>query len=351
MVFPMMLAAAAIGAGGNILGGLLGSKAQDKANEQNYQIALLNYYNQIEQQRQAQYEARRQEGESKLGSTDYEGSSVQWVPGKGWVQTLGDAARIRQDAYNKEEIAQLQDLQTKRQQGYRTLARQGRQGNQADALYQAMARNYRRDPSEAIGRKNRMTTEAANEGFDTALRNAMVDNIRTGGGNQAKIASQFGRDKFNALRKAFMENAEGAVEGEENRYMTEQGNYENMANPLAQMAGQPFDAAYNPRGQDLSSLLQMAMGAGGNASSRLQSAMSTQAPGLDFKHEPNMGIATTIAQAGSSLAGAMNYYDATRGGGMTNYSNYSQRGYYPPAPGGGSSGVAANMYKGNVGLF
>ena len=39
MVFPMMLAAAGIGAGGNIISGLLGNSAQQQANEQNYQIA------------------------------------------------------------------------------------------------------------------------------------------------------------------------------------------------------------------------------------------------------------------------------------------------------------------------
>jgi transposase-like protein len=352
MVLPLL--AAAIGAGGSIAGGLIGARSQDKANEQNYQIALLNYYNQIEQQRQAQAEAHRQDAESKLGSTDAEGNTVKFVPGVGWVQTRSAKGEEYAGELRKEELAQLQDLKNKREQAYKVQGRKGRQGNMSDALYEAYARNYRRDPSSLIGRKNLMATEASNEGFDEAMRQAMVDNIRTGGGNQAKIASQFGRDKFNSLRKAFQENEIGAVEGEENRYMQEQGNILNMANSLAQQAGEPFDAPFNPRSQDITSGLQSAMGQGAGTASRLQSAFSQQYPDFNFQHEPNMGIPNTIAQATQIAAGGINLYDATRNPGQTSYANYAGggsqgRNYFPPAPGYSNSGVAANMYNKGTG--
>lgn len=352
MPFPMMLAAAGIGAGGNIISGLLGNSAQQQANEQNYQIALMNYYAQEQARRESQYEASRQDRESKLGTTDAQGNRTYFKPGVGWVSELSGEQSELSDLYREEELAGMQDLKAKRGQMYKNLARQGREENTAGGLMEAMMRNYRGDPSQAVGRRNRMTAEAANEGMDTAMSAAMVDALRTGTGGQAKIASQFGREKYDALRKAFLENAEGAQEAEDTRFIGEQGNLANLYNAFATRASAMPDAAYNPRNLEGATAAQLgqAMTGGANSSNRLQAAMSQKPADFNYTAEPNFGLANTIQQAGAGIAAGMNVYDSTRGAGPQSYGGYARTGYFPTAPSGGSN-IANSMYKQNTGLW
>ena len=85
------------------------------------------------------------------------------------------------------------------------------------------------------------------QAMDTAMQSAMNDALRTGTQGQANIAIKFGREKYDALRKAFMENAEGAQEAEDTRFIGEQGNLANLYNAFATRASAMPDATYNPR--------------------------------------------------------------------------------------------------------
>jgi hypothetical protein len=309
MVLPLLAALlpSVIGAGGSIFSGILGSNAQQDAADQNYAIALMNYYQRQSEHDDSVTEARRQEGKSDLGTTDAQGNRSYFKPGVGWVTEMSDKSKKMQDLYENEEWQQLvQDLPAKRQKMFENIARQRGEGGYADAILQAMQRSYREDPSEIVGRRNRMSAEGITEGMDKTLNTAMRDAMRTGNTGAGKIASQIGREKSSMLRKAFMENEEGARGESENRFMTNLGNLGNLYNTFATRASGEVPASYNPRNLEgqANEQLSGSRSAGQNASGSLLNAIAKGIGDLDFKAEPMYGMANTVQTATNALTGA-----------------------------------------------
>jgi hypothetical protein len=340
MVLPL-IAAAAIGAGGSIISGMMGSSAQRKADEQNYQIALMNYYQREQERQDAIMEARRQEREGKQGVTDAAGNRTYYKPGVGWVTELSRESQELQDLQRREEGLQLaQDLPAKRSKMFENIARQRGEGNRADALMEAMGRTRRESVDDVVGRRNRMSTEAINEGMDTALSSAMREALISGSSNAGRIAEDIGRSKSKQLRTAFMENEEGAREASEANYFNKQGNLANLYNTFATRASAMPDAPYNPRNIEgiANEQLSGARSAGGQSSGALLNAIGKQGGTMDYKAEPLYGPANTVQSTANVLSGALDqyYYGNKYGSAHDDYNNYAYGGQSPYQKGRGS---------------
>lgn len=338
MVLPLI--AAGIGAAGNIIGGILGSSAQKKADRMNFEIAKANLIMEQKARAEALAEAHRQEAEQKLGTTDAWGNKYHFVEGQGWVVDLSPKSREMQDLYHGEEIQQMaQDLPAKRAQMFNNLARQGREENAASGLLQAFLRNYREDPSAIIARRNLMSEQGLNESTDSVIQAAMQNAVRTGSSNAGTILAAINKQRGGDLRKAFMENQEGASQDAESRYFTEQGNLANMYNTMATRASGMPNVDYNPRnleGQE-NEILGNMRGGTQTANTNLLNVLGSSPGKLDYTAQPNYGIANTVAQAGSTIAAGINQYDASRNSNdfsynSSPYGNYAYTNYYPPAP-------------------
>lgn len=349
MVLPLL--AAGIGAGASLIGGLMGSSAEKQAAQMNYNIALMNYYAQQEQFRQATAEAQKQAAESKLGSTDAQGNRTYFKPGVGWVTDLSPQQKQLQDMYNAEETTQIaHDIPIKRRMMMENVGRQQQEGGFADALMAAMQRLRPQDPQEIIGQRNLLSAEGINEGTRPAIETATRNALRMGNtSGAADIASRIGVGQGEALRKAFMENEIGARDQSNANFGTAQANLANMYNTFATRASALPDAPYSPRNIQGDPNAQRS---GSASSGALLNALGRAAPELNYQQPALMGMANTIQNLGSDILGIGQGYDAR------NFRNQQQGGYgdylggyynkqnsnnFPAAPSG--------MYKGNVGQY
>jgi hypothetical protein len=332
-----------IGAGASILGGLMGSSAEKKAAKQNYEIALKNLGFQKETRDLLIAQALRLEKEQKLGTTDAYGNKYHYVEGQGWVVDLSPRSKAAQDLQYGEEVTQLaQDIPAKRRQMFTNLARQGQEENVAGGLREAFQRARSEDPQDIIARRNLMSAEGINEGADATTQLAMQNAVRTGSSNAGQILSAIGKQRGSDLRRAFMENAEGATAKSQDDYMTKLGNIGNLYNMFASRASGLPDAPYNPRNIEGSAneiLGGMRSGAS-QMGSNLLSAFGRETPQMDYTAQPQYGMANTIAQAGRLLGSAFDNGGGW-GSGMDMYGNY--------ASSGGARG--ADYYKQNTGLW
>jgi hypothetical protein len=350
MVLPLI--AAGIGAGASLIGGFMGASAEKQAAQMNYNIALMNYYAQQEQFRQATAEAQKQAAEGKLGTTDAQGNRTYFKPGVGWVTDLSPQQKQLQDMYNAEETAQVaHDIPIKRRVMMENVGRQQKEGGYADAIMAAMQRARPQDPQEIIGQRNLMSAEGINQGtrpaIETATRNALRMGNTTGA---ADIATRIGVGQGDALRKAFMENEIGARDQSQANFGTAQANLANMYNTFATRASATPDAPYNPRNITGN---PAAMSAGNAAQGALLNAYGRAAPELNYQQPVQYGAANTIAQLGNNILGmgqgqdAYNYRQQQQGGYgsyLGNYYGSSSGNQFPSAP-------SSSMYKGNTGRY
>jgi hypothetical protein len=340
-----------IGAGLNLVGGLLGSSAEKKANDQNYQIAQQNLLWQQEQFRQLMEESHRQQAEGKLGYTDAQGNRVHFVEGKGWVTDLDPTQERLRNQYRTEEERQIaQDIPAKREQMFANIGRQRGEGGTADALMQAFKNQQLGSSRDVTGMRNLMSAEGINEGYDKTLEQALRNVNATGSSAGGQIMADVGRSRADALRKAFMENQAGAGAEAYNDYSTRAGNTAQLYNTMATRASGMPPVEYNPRNIEgaTSQLMQGAAGAGAAGNTNLLNALGRQTPTLDFKATPQMGFANTISQLGNNvyagLGGQQNYTNP-----FASYASGGNSNMFPAAPTYGGQGTS--YYKGNVGAY
>lgn len=333
---------ALIGAAATIGGGLLGAGASRRASDQNYNINLLNYYQREQERFDAINQARRNEADAKLGSTDAQGNRVRFIEGVGWVTELSDEQEALRELYNREETEQLtNDLQKQRQLFNANVERQGREGTVAEALLNAFQRVRRTDPRETENLLNLAASRGINQAADDSLSTAMRSANRAGSSNAGRMASQMSEGRMQALADAFMNNTLNARQASDDQYAREQGNLLNMYNMVASRASAAPGIGYNPRNIEGIAAQQagQAQGAGNNASAALTNAFARQG-GTMQQVQPDYGMANALITGGNALSAAFGSINADRDrrAMMDEYRNFA--GMSDP-----------NMYRQSTGLW
>lgn len=307
-----------IGAGLNLAGGLMGSSAEKKANQQNYELAMQNLGWDKEKFNKLLAEAQRQEAEGKLGQTDAQGNRVSFVPGKGWVTELSPQQKFMQALQNQEEEKQMaQDVPLKRERMFANVAGQRGEGDYADALLSQLKSERMDLPGAEVGRRNLASAEGINEGYDTALNTAMRNAQRTGNSNAGLMAEQIAKGRGDALRSAFMANETGAREASDARYGGKVANDVNLYNMFRTRASGGTGVEYNPR---TISSPQGAVGGGQTANQNLLTAMGRPTPQLNYQHPAEMGMANTVSQLGNNIFAG---FGGQQSGGSGGYGGFS----------------------------
>lgn len=331
-----------IGAFATVAGSAIGAGASRRANDQNYNLNLLNYYQREQERFDTIQQARRQEQDTKLGQTDAAGNRVHFVEGVGWVTELAEDQRTLQDLYQQEELAQLQnDLPKQRQLFNANVERQGQEGLVADALLNAFQRIQRQDPRELENMLNGAASRGLAESGDASLSVAMRAANRAGSSNAGRIASQMSEGRMKALADAFMNNKLNAQGTADDQYARDQGNVLNMYNMLASRASAAPGIGYNPRNIEGMAAQQtgQAMSAQQGAAAALTNAFAKQG-GTMQPVQPDYGLANAVTTGGNALSSAFNNIGANRDrmAMMQQYSDYA--------------GIQDNsMYKAGKGLW
>jgi hypothetical protein len=324
-----MVLGALIGAAASVAGGLMGASAQEKSDETNFQIALMNYYEEKRQFDKSQEIAAQLRAEGKLGETDIWGNHTYFDPVKGWVTDASDKQERLLSAYQQEELAQLRDLNKKRGVMDRNLARQGTESQYADSLFDAMLRVQQENPQDIVGLKNKMAAEAYESGMAPARREAARSALRVGDERgAADVVSRLGIEQGDALRQAFMQNMFGARDQSENDYNRRRGGLNELYQQFAKSSGAIPDVSYNPRNIE-GSTAELARGARQVSSSNdagYLNAASREPPNFEYKSEPNMGYANTVQNFGTDIASIGNNMSADK------FYKQQAGNYFPPAP-------------------
>jgi len=335
-MFPALL-----GAFANVVGAGLGASAASKADDTNWDINLLNYYQRERERNDAIQQGRHQEHDTKLGATDAAGNRTYFKPGVGWVTDLAPQQKTLQDAYQREEEQQLlNDLPKKRGVLNANVKRQRGEDVDASALRDAFGRLHRTDPAQTEALMNAASVRGINEGYDTTLADAMRSSIRTGASNSGKVAAAIGEQKSKALVDAFLNNKINAQGQASQEYDAARSNLANLYNMFASRASAMPDVAYNPRNIEGLAAQQLGQtkGSADQAAGALLNAFAKQG-GTMMPVEPNYGPANAFITGGNALAQAFDSSnaDAQRRAAFENYGKYT--------------GLDPSMYKLNSGAF
>lgn len=173
---------------GTALSSLLGAKEASNTAQTNADISMLNYYAQQRAAQQQQTEARRQQAEGKLGSTDAAGNRKQFVPGIGWVTTLSPQQQQLQDLTEAEQQRQLSSVAARNERvSERGDTRRGRE----DTTATEGERDFRsqRRPDEAGIRQQLLArgAEQRNRQADRAGDMSARQAVRSGGTSAAGV--------------------------------------------------------------------------------------------------------------------------------------------------------------------
>lgn len=200
-----------LSAGGSIAGGI----ASIFASRQAANNALMNYYLAQQEradaqraQRAAQAEAAQVRSDQRLGTTGPTGDRTRFVPGQGYVSTLGPANAAIQQLSDDELQRRLGiDVPRQRAQVNETVADRARQGETAEALLSQFLNTTR--PSESA-RRNQLFAAAAQgqaRGADELLEGIMTQQLRRGADSSANadIFSEAAERRGEALSRAFMD--------------------------------------------------------------------------------------------------------------------------------------------------
>lgn len=301
-----------IGAALGAVGGIAGALASNSAAKQNYQIALLNYYQREKERKEAIRQAERNRYETQLGSTDAQGNRTRFIPGRGWVVELSNGSKSRQDMQNAEqEKVLMHDLPERRAAMDRNIDRSREENYVASGLLEEFKRIRR--PSTETKRLQGVADQAGavNEAFRGTTEDAMKTSLRSGVKDTSKQLSKLNSSKLDALTRAFIgarQGAEGAAEAE---YSGRRGSVANLYNMFASRAAAMPDVSYAPQNIDGVSNAMMSQNAGrGDAASQaLARAFGMQGGTMDYA-EPNMGWANAIGSVGTALGGIQNKQDA-----------------------------------------
>jgi hypothetical protein len=193
---------------------------------------------------------------------------------------------------------------------------------------------------DVAGIRNLVSAEGINQGYDKTLEEALRNARATGSSAGGKIAADVGASRADALRKAFMENQQGAGAEAYNDYSTRTGNEAQLYNMFATRSSALPGVEYNPRNIEgqTANLMQGASSAGGATNQNLLNAISQ---GLNiqnkFQAQPLMGLGNTISQLGNNIYAGF-------GGSSSGYGGGYGGSTFTPAPSYGN-----DYYKNNAG--
>lgn len=174
--------------GGTAITSILGANEANRVNQQNAEISMLNYMEQVRQNRRAEAEARRQQGEQKLGTTDAMGNRTYFVPGVGWVTDLDDRQQQLADLTEAEQLRQATDETARAaENSERARDRRGREDTLATEAEREL-RSVRRGDEGALRQLLLARgAEQRNRSADRAGNAVARQNIRAGGRNAAEL--------------------------------------------------------------------------------------------------------------------------------------------------------------------
>jgi len=321
-----------LGAGASLYGGILQAEAQEDANRMNWAVNVMNYQQRERERAEAIAMANKLRREQKLGSTDIRGTSVRFVPGKGWV-TTGSPEVLEmmklQDAEQRKVLTQ--DLPMRRKAMERNYARSLEEEGIADTFKRQLintgpARSDRAFEAQLM----RAQTDAIRESAAAAETGAYTRGFRTrNNSNFPRIAEAMRNANDESYRKAALQAKLMARGTGQKEVDSRRNQLANLYNMFATRAAALPDVSYKPQNIDNSSQLESAtkgdLTTGALATERYGAKGGT----LDYV-QPNLGYGNAVAGAGSALAsafrmaGAKNAYNG--GGGVGGFSGSSSGG-------------------------
>lgn len=327
MVLPLL--AAGIGAAGSIGSGLLGMSAANRADDTNWQIALLNYYQRERERNDRIAQAQKVDRENKLGQTDADGGTVKFVPGVGWVQTRGQQQQIIANAQNAEQQRILeQDLPTKRAVQQRNVARGLEDSADADAIRREMRTMRKGSDDELEALLYGAATRGMDEAFDASTATATREAARTGSTNTPKLLAGLAEQRAKSQADAAMEARLRARGSGQQEFDTRRAGLANLYNLFATRASVAPDVSFQPmpvdaNGQKVAAALSKQGVEAGNA---VTNAFGAKGGSMDYV-QPNYGGANALATASNALAGLFRnptlWGDSS--GGMSSYNKTQYR--------------------------
>ena len=302
---------AILGFGGSLLSGGIGAIAQAEANNQNYAINLLNYYQREKERRQQIQATREATRDNKLGSTDAYGNRTHFVEGQGWVTDLAPEQKALQDLQTNEQLKSvIGDQALKRKMTEQNYGRQQVEGDVADSFLRQM---------ENLQAPNTTDTDASliynqqaqgiNDAFDKTQSAAMRSSLRSGASNTGQILADLARSRSeqlgNASNNAYLQAKQ--INGQE--YAQKRGQLAQLYNAFASAARQSPDITYNPvnTAAGTAGAMNTLMNLQSGANNQLAAAYGRQGGTMDYV-EPQMGWANAISQGTQALVGGLNQY-------------------------------------------
>lgn len=344
-----------LGAGAGIVSSILGGNAESEASERNWQINLMNYYQRaaerndaqfqamkasstaeadkaynrqdainsrnyaIEQAEQAKKLAAKDKADQRLGTTDASGNRSYFKEGVGWVSELSPMQQALQERYRREEEATLDnDLPKQRQLFNQNVKRQNDESDTADQMKWKMGQATRRSVNDIEGELNNVTAKGLEEGYGSALEDAMRAALRTGSSNAGLVAADIGRDRSAKLIQSLMSNKQSARLQSEQEYGNDTKQTSDLYNLFASRASADPNIAYNPRNVDGSanSSLNGAMGGASGGGSALLNAFANQGNAggrtLQYADPTQAAYANQIKTAGMQ-GGSLDYVQPNNG--------------------------------------
>lgn len=326
MVLPLI--AAGIGAGGSIISGIMGANSADKAQEQNWRINLMNYYQRERERQDAIRQAAKVDGENKLGVTDADGSSTKFVPGVGWVSTRGAEQEQLADAQRAEQMATLQqDLPMRRRSMQRNEQRSLEDESEADALRRDMRDLRPGSDQELESLLYGAATRSMGDAFDASTATATREAARTGSSNTAAILKGLADQRAKSFGDAAMEAKLRARGSGQQEFDTRRSGLANLYNMFATRASVAPDVSYKPTNVDggASSQTGALSKQGLQAGTALQAAFGAKGGSMDYV-QPNNGWANAVGSGANALSSMFKSPDFASmfGGGSGGTSSYAK---------------------------
>lgn len=310
-----------LGAGASIAGSIMNAEAMDRANDTNWRINLLNYYQRQYEREQAIAAANKLQKEQKLGFTDIRGTRTHFVPGKGWVVEGAPEVLAMQKLQDQEQRNVLtQDLPMRRKVLNRNYVRGLQDEGTADSL-RRMFQNIRRGSDDAIAADlYNAQAMGLREASRDAGRRVFTQAMRTGNNsNFAKIAGRLQEADNAAYTKAALQSRLAARGMAEKEFNEKRNAAANLYNMFATRAGQLPEVNYKPQALDAQGNADLASKNALTAGMDLTKMFAMKGGELDYI-SPNLALGNGIAGAGNQLASALRAGGARqqyeRGGGV-----------------------------------
>jgi len=295
-----------LGAGGGIAGALIGAEESAATRDMNWAINIMNFQQRERERAEAIAMANKLRAEQKLGSTDIRGTSVKFVPGKGWV-TTGSPAVLEmmklQDAEQKKQLSE--DLPMRRKVMQRNYVRGLEDEGVAD-MYRRQLYNTAPAASDDAFASELMQAQnmGLREATQDAGRRAFTQMYRTSNNSRAgDIAGALAREGNSAWSKAALQAKLMARGSGQKEVDSRRNQLANLYNMFATRASQLPEVNYKPQSIDnqgqLDSATKGLLTAGGLATQTAGAKGGT----LDYI-SPDYGMANAVGGGASALASA-----------------------------------------------